>query len=103
MVRVEEAHRFAVPVERGFAFITDTANWPRFWPGYVRLEDDSPGVDLGLDVAVREQHAGNLAQLIPVPSDRSGGWSIGSIVLARPAAGRALAGVVQWQNISFPS
>jgi uncharacterized protein YndB with AHSA1/START domain len=40
-MRVEEAHHFDVPVERGFAFITDTANWPRFWPGYVRLEPGS--------------------------------------------------------------
>jgi uncharacterized protein YndB with AHSA1/START domain len=41
MVRVEAAHRYDVPVERGFAFITDTANWSRFWPGYVRLEEGS--------------------------------------------------------------
>ncbi len=41
MKRVEGAHRFDVPVERGFAFITDTANWPKFWPGYVRLEEGS--------------------------------------------------------------
>jgi hypothetical protein len=39
--RVHAAHRFGVPVERGFAFVTDTANWPTFWPGYVRLEDGS--------------------------------------------------------------
>lgn len=39
--RIEAARRFDVPVERGFAFITDTANWPTFWPGYVRLEDGS--------------------------------------------------------------
>jgi uncharacterized protein YndB with AHSA1/START domain len=39
--RVEAAHRYHVPVERGFAFITDTANWPKFWPGYVRLEEGS--------------------------------------------------------------
>jgi uncharacterized protein YndB with AHSA1/START domain len=39
--RVEGAHRFDTPVERGFAFITDTANWSRFWPGYVRLEEGS--------------------------------------------------------------
>jgi hypothetical protein len=44
MVRVELAHRYDVPVERGFAFITDTANWPKFWPGFVRLE---PGSDWG--------------------------------------------------------
>ena len=41
MKHVEAAHRYAVPVERGFAFITDTANWPTFWPGYLRLEEGS--------------------------------------------------------------
>jgi uncharacterized protein YndB with AHSA1/START domain len=41
MVRVEAARRYDVPVERGFAFITDTANWPTFWPGFVRLERGS--------------------------------------------------------------
>jgi uncharacterized protein YndB with AHSA1/START domain len=41
MKRVEAARRFDVPVERGFAFITDTANWSKFWPGYVRLEEGS--------------------------------------------------------------
>ncbi len=41
MERVEAAHRFDVPVERGFAFITDITNWPKYWPGYVRLEDGS--------------------------------------------------------------
>ena len=40
-MRVEAAHRFDVPVERGFAFITDAANWSEFWPGYVRLEEGS--------------------------------------------------------------
>jgi hypothetical protein len=37
MRRVEAAHRFDVPVERGFAFITNTANWSKYWPGYVSL------------------------------------------------------------------
>jgi Polyketide cyclase / dehydrase and lipid transport len=41
MVRVEGAHRYGVPVEQGFAFITDSTNWPKFWPGYVRLEPGS--------------------------------------------------------------
>lgn len=41
MERVEAAHRYDVPVERGFAFVTDTANWPTFWPGFVRLEEGS--------------------------------------------------------------
>ena len=41
MNRIEAAHRFGVPVERGFAFITEPANWPRYWPGYVRLQEGS--------------------------------------------------------------
>ena len=41
MKRVEAAHRYDVTAERGFAFITDTANWSKFWPGYVRLEEGS--------------------------------------------------------------
>jgi uncharacterized protein YndB with AHSA1/START domain len=41
MKRIEASHRFDVPVERGFAFITDTTNWAKFWPGYVRLEEGS--------------------------------------------------------------
>jgi Polyketide cyclase / dehydrase and lipid transport len=40
-VKVEAAHHFDIPVERGFAFITDTVNWASFWPGYVRLEEGS--------------------------------------------------------------
>jgi hypothetical protein len=41
MERVEAAHRYDVPVDRGFAFITETANWSTYWPGYVRLEEGS--------------------------------------------------------------
>jgi uncharacterized protein YndB with AHSA1/START domain len=41
MKRITAAHRYAVPVERGFAFITNTENWPKFWPGFVRLERGS--------------------------------------------------------------
>ena len=41
MTRIEASHRFNVPVERAFAFITDPANWPTFWPGYVRLIEGS--------------------------------------------------------------
>ena len=40
--RVEVAHRFGVPVERGFAFITDTANWSSYWPGFVRHQAAHP-------------------------------------------------------------
>ncbi len=37
MIRIEHEHHFAIPVEAGFAFITDIANWPRYWPGFVRI------------------------------------------------------------------
>ena len=47
MRRVEAAHRYDVPVERAFAFITDPANWPRFWPGFVRLEEGSAWTEVG--------------------------------------------------------
>ena len=47
MNRIEASRRFDVPVERGFAFVTDTANWPRFWPGYVRLEEGARWRDVG--------------------------------------------------------
>ena len=41
MIRVEHEHYFAIPVEAGFAFITNTTNWATYWPGYVRLEEGS--------------------------------------------------------------
>jgi Polyketide cyclase / dehydrase and lipid transport len=41
MKRISAARRYEVAVEHGFAFITDTENWSRFWPGYVRLERGS--------------------------------------------------------------
>jgi Polyketide cyclase / dehydrase and lipid transport len=41
VIRIEREHRFATPVEVGFAFITDPANWPAYWPGFVRIEPDS--------------------------------------------------------------
>ena len=47
VTRVEAVHRYDVPVDRGFAFITDTANWSKYWPGYVRLEDGSSWGDVG--------------------------------------------------------
>lgn len=41
MKRVEAAHRYDIPAELGFAFITNPANWSTFWPGYVRLAEGS--------------------------------------------------------------
>jgi hypothetical protein len=41
MIRVEEDRRFPVPVEHGFAYITDIRNWPEYWPGLVLVEPES--------------------------------------------------------------
>jgi uncharacterized protein YndB with AHSA1/START domain len=41
MTRVEAARRYDLPVERGFAFVTDPANWSKFWPGFIRLDEGS--------------------------------------------------------------
>jgi hypothetical protein len=41
VIRLEHERHFAVPVDVGFAFITDVANWPRYWPGFVRIEPGS--------------------------------------------------------------
>jgi uncharacterized protein YndB with AHSA1/START domain len=39
--RISAVRRYDVPVERAFAFITNTENWRKFWPGFVRLEPGS--------------------------------------------------------------
>ncbi|HET8756662.1 MAG TPA: SRPBCC family protein [Solirubrobacteraceae bacterium] len=40
-MRVEAEHRFPVSVHAAFAYITDQANWPDYWPGLVRIEPGS--------------------------------------------------------------
>lgn len=63
-MRVECEGDFDVPLEAGFAYITDPANWPDYWPGLVRIEPGSrwgaPGDEaqivtrlLGREVALR--------------------------------------------------
>jgi hypothetical protein len=64
LIRVERSHVFETSLERGFAVITDPANWPSFWPGLVRIAPESrwaaPGDEarlvlrlLGRDVELR--------------------------------------------------
>lgn len=38
MIEIDIRHNFNVPVDKAFAFITDTVNWHRYWPDFVRLE-----------------------------------------------------------------
>lgn len=63
-MRAECEGEFDVPLEAGFAYITDPANWPVYWPGLVRIEPGSrwgaPGDEaqlvtrlLGREVALR--------------------------------------------------
>jgi hypothetical protein len=35
------AHQFGVSVGEGFEYITDPANWPAYWPQFVRLDPTS--------------------------------------------------------------
>ena len=39
MERVEVEHVFAAELSQAFSSITDIANWPKYWPGFVRIED----------------------------------------------------------------
>ena len=39
MVRIETSRVFPVEREAGFAYITDPANWPAFWPDLVEIPD----------------------------------------------------------------
>ena len=40
-MRVEAERRFPVTVRDGFDYITDQANWPDYWPNFVRIEPGS--------------------------------------------------------------
>jgi hypothetical protein len=37
-LRIEVIHTFDVSVAEAFAYITDTKNWPEYWPGFIRIE-----------------------------------------------------------------
>jgi hypothetical protein len=41
MTRIEVKTRFDVSLEDGFDYITNMDNWPRYWPGLVRIEPES--------------------------------------------------------------
>ena len=60
--------------------------------GFVRVELDPPGLDLGLDVTIGEERPGNL----PVPVRCLGEHSTGSFGSERNETVSVRAGVVQW-------
>ena len=51
-IRLEGERRFAVPAREGFDYIAEPANWPEYWPRFVRL-----------DPASRWLHPGDRARL----------------------------------------
>lgn len=57
-------------------------------PGIVRVEPDPAGLDLGLDVTIREQHAGNLPGPVPCLGGHSVVWSRGGAADRRCRAAR---------------
>ena len=47
VIRIEVGRRFDVSVRDGFDFITEPANWPAYWPRFVRLDPASRWHDRG--------------------------------------------------------
>ena len=41
VIRIEVERRFEVSVREGFDYITEPANWPEYWPRFVRLDPGS--------------------------------------------------------------
>lgn len=46
-MRIEREHRFDVPLEAGFDYVTRLENWPSYWPGIVRVEPESRWAEPG--------------------------------------------------------
>ena len=47
VIRIEVERRFEVSVREGFDYITEPANWPEYWPRFVRLDPASRWRDRG--------------------------------------------------------
>jgi hypothetical protein len=47
VIRIEVERRFGVSVRDGFDYITEPANWPAYWPRFVRLDPASRWRDRG--------------------------------------------------------
>ena len=62
-MRVERERVLGVTVEEGFAFITDLSNWPRYWPGLVRVEPASRWSEPGDEARVVTRLLGREVEL----------------------------------------
>ncbi len=47
VIRIEAGRRFDVSLREGFDYITEPANWPAYWPRFVRLDPASRWRDRG--------------------------------------------------------
>jgi hypothetical protein len=60
LVRLEEQGRFSTPLEEGFEYITNPANWPEYWPGLIRIEPggrwQEPGDEMTLVLRLLGRH-----------------------------------------------
>jgi hypothetical protein len=63
VIRVEEHRRFGVPVERGFDYVTDTANWPAYWPDFEGVEGGDDWPQVGAHAVVRLRLLGRSTEL----------------------------------------
>jgi uncharacterized protein YndB with AHSA1/START domain len=63
VIRVEERRRFGVPVERGFDYVTDTANWPAYWPDFEGVEVGEEWPSVGARAVVRLRLLGRSTEL----------------------------------------
>jgi len=62
-MRIEHEHRFDVPLAAGFEYVTNTANWPTFWPGIVRVEPDSRWAEAGDEARIVIELLGRQVEL----------------------------------------
>ena len=62
-MRIEREDRFDVPLEAGFEYVTNTANWPSFWPGIVRVEPGSRWAEPGDEARIVIELLGRQVEL----------------------------------------
>jgi hypothetical protein len=52
-MRLEVTHRFAIPLRDGFDYIVEPRNWPEYWPGLIRMREETFGPDAAGDEGQR--------------------------------------------------
>jgi hypothetical protein len=62
-VRIAREHDFDVPLETGFDYIVNLANWPKYWPGILRVEPDSRWSAVGDEARIAVELLGREVEL----------------------------------------